>query len=82
MTMLQKFKSADDAQQALWMDSRDTVRLAARIRSLWSFSARLCPSMIPRGLRKFRSIEEAQEERERWIQARVDFIRRTRKSKH
>ena len=71
---LQKFRDLEEARQALWTDGADPD-LPRRIRRLWDLSVRLAPLCIPRGLRKFRSIEEANEEREVWVRRRVQVIR-------
>lgn len=68
-----RFTSLDEARRALWRG--DPERLAARIRFVWGSSMRMTPRMIPRGLRKFRSIEEAQAERAAWVRRRVEALR-------
>lgn len=67
---VQKFRDFESARQALWLPSghKDLVR---RIKGLWAFSSRLVPRQIPRGVRKFRSIEEANQEREEWVTRRI-----------
>lgn len=70
---VQRFRDFDEARRALWTHSRDPD-LARRIRALWARASRLSPPMIPRGLRKFRNIEEANLEREEWVAARVRRI--------
>ena len=67
---VQKFREFEAARRALWLPSghKDLVR---RIKALWAFSNRLAPSQIPRGVRKFRSIEEANQEREQWVTRRI-----------
>ena len=70
---VQRFRSLDDARRALWVAPGDPA-LFARIRSVWRFSSRLLDRRIPRGLRRFRRIEDANAERERWIAARVDAL--------
>lgn len=74
---LQRFKSFDEARRALWVERGDPG-LAARIRSLWSFSARLAPGAPPRGLRRFRNAEDANRERDRWEKERVLRLRSAR----
>ena len=69
-----KFKHQDDARRALWVDSLHPS-LASRIRRLWEFSERLAPRQIPRGVRRFRSIEGANRERDEWVRRRVDMLR-------
>ena len=67
---IQRFRTHEDARRALWCDS-DHPDLHRRIARLWATSARLVPLNIPRGLRKFRNIEEANREREQWVADRV-----------
>ena len=67
---VQKFRDFEDARRALWLPSghKDLIR---RIKGLWAFSSRLVPRQIPRGVRKFRSIEEANQDREEWVARRI-----------
>lgn len=39
------------------------------IRAVWAFADRTCPRRFPPGVTKYRSIEDAQRERERWAEA-------------
>ncbi len=71
---VRRFRSLREARQALWIDAADPD-LPGRIRRLWARSRRLAPLGIPRGLRKFRTIEEANAEREAWVRRRVRRIR-------
>jgi hypothetical protein len=77
---IQKFRNLDAARRSLWVPS-DTSDLVARIKGLWAFSARLAPHQMPPGVRKFRSIEEANAEREQWVAQRVRALRATRTSR-
>jgi hypothetical protein len=70
---VQRFRNLDEARRALWVAPGDPA-LPVRIRKVWRFSARLVDHRIPRGLRRFRRIEDANAERERWISARVDAL--------
>ena len=63
---VQKFRSLDDARRALWTRS-DDPRLPARARNLMAFSRRLAVVHAPPGVRKFRTIEEANAERKTWV---------------
>ena len=74
---IQKFRDLDEARRALWVDSGQPD-LVSRIQTLWAFSTRLAPRQIPRGVRKFRSIEEANQERDRWVIRRVRALRAKR----
>jgi hypothetical protein len=73
-----RFRDLDEARRALWVDPDDPA-LAKRIRGLWKFSARLVELRIPRGLRRFRSIEEANQEREEWVGARARALLEARR---
>ena len=70
---IQKFRDFDAARRALWRVQ--PADLAAHIKALWAFSTRLAPRQIPRGVRKFRSLEEANQEREQWVTRRVRMLR-------
>lgn len=52
-----------------------------RITALWARSWVLSPMIYPKGVFKFRSIEEAQAARERVTQENVDRIARERKER-
>ena len=70
---VQRFRSFDEARRALWVESGDPS-LARRIAGLWRLSARLVSRRIPRGVRKFHTIEDANREREVWVSARVEAL--------
>lgn len=74
---IQKFRNFDDARRALWV-SAEQQNLITRIKGLWTFSLRLVPRQIPRGVRKFRSIEAANQEREQWVTQRIQALRTQR----
>jgi hypothetical protein len=74
---IQRFRTLDEARRALWV-APDDPALFTRIRHVWRFSARLLDRRIPRGLRRFSSIEAANAERERWIADRIDALVRER----
>jgi hypothetical protein len=75
---LHRFKDDDEARRALWIPRGDPG-LAARIRALWAFSQRLAPGTAPRGLRKFRTIAEANDDRELWCARRARELRAQRR---
>ena len=77
---VQKFRTIDawqDAKQEQWL-SCDDPRLVQRIRDHWQRWSRLVPLGIPHGIRKYRSIEEAEAERDRWETERIHRIRAER----
>jgi len=60
-----------------WCDPRDK-NFSRRVAALWARSSAFSPRVYPRGVFKFRSIEEAQAARERVTQENIDRIRRER----
>ncbi len=62
---VQKFRTLDEARRALWMRS-DDPRLPDRARRLMAFSRRLAIVHAPPGVRRFRTMEEANAERKTW----------------
>jgi hypothetical protein len=67
---VQRFRDLDDARRALWTTA-DDPRLLDRLRHLWRFTARLVRSRPSPGLRRFRTIEEANADRERSVATRI-----------
>ena len=72
---VQKFRDLDEMRRALWCDSSDK-NLPKRIAALWKRSFQISPRVYPRGVFKYRSIEEAQEAREQVIAENIDRLRR------
>lgn len=70
---VQRFRDLDEARRALWVAPGDPA-LPDRIRRLWRFSARLTKPSVPRGVLRFRTIEEANAERERRLKTRVEAL--------
>lgn len=74
---LERFRDMEEARQALWIGPGD-AGLAPRIRRLWAFAARLAPGAAPRGLRRFRTLGEANRDRDDWIEQRAHALREAR----
>jgi hypothetical protein len=74
---IERFQSFDAARRALWLDGDDPA-LPDRLRRHWAFARRLNAFPAPLGVRKFRSIEEANADRDAWIRERVERLRRER----
>lgn len=76
-----KFRSIEEMDEAtrreLWCDRPDAACFR-RIAQLWERSARLSPRKFPKGVVKYRSLEEAQADRERWA---TENIRRLQQSR-
>lgn len=79
-----KYRSVEEMPDvALRYDAGDPA-IPHRIRYLWRLSEALLGAVgtcIPRGVRKYRSIEEAQADRDRWESERVARIRALRDRK-
>lgn len=67
---LEKFRDIRQMPQAGFERDCDAERLLARIAHVLSLARRLAPG-LPRGVRRFRSIEEAHEDRVRWTRERA-----------
>jgi len=59
-----KFKSFEEAADALLLHPR-TASVATRMRAIFGLAARIAPGRCPSGVKKFRSLEEAEEDRYR-----------------
>ena len=62
---VQKFRSFEEAREALWGEPGDPGYLR-QIAWLWAFSARVAPRRYPKGVHRYRSIGEANRAREEW----------------
>lgn len=71
-----KYRRVEDMPEAWAMKTGRP--LGPRIRAVLSLTRAVPPLSIPRGVRKFRSIEEMAAERDRYEQERVDRIRAER----
>ena len=63
-----------------WLAPGDP-RIIKKVQMLWEMSEALLAPVglcIPRGVRKYRTIEEANADRDRWEQERVDRLRELR----
>lgn len=59
----------------LWYEAGDP-RIVRKFQAVCALSAALAgPLQIPRGVRKFRSLEEMKADRERWEDARIARLR-------
>lgn len=74
---VRRFRDLEEARRALWTTAGDPS-LPVRLRRLWSLAARLAPLGSPRGVRKFRHIEDANRERDEWVARRVRALRAQR----
>ena len=78
---IRKFRDVSEMEDTLWY-SRGDPALPPAIARVWDFAARVCPLQFPRGVHKYRSVEEADAERERWEDANFQRFQERRRSKH
>jgi hypothetical protein len=60
---VQKFKTFEEAEKSLWNLKPDDAYVA-RVAELWEFANKLNPISYPKGVFKFKTIEEANKHRE------------------
>lgn len=65
---VQKFRTHEEARRALWLSPGDP-QIPRRMRTAFHMAIWLYPVTRPRGVHKFRSIEEANAERKLWKRA-------------
>jgi hypothetical protein len=76
---VQKFKTFEEAEKALWKFHPDAAYYD-RIAELWDFANKLNPISYPKGIFKFRTIEEANKHRDEYELAHAKRTQRERKS--
>ena len=77
---LRKFRSVeemDELRRELWCDEPD-AEYFGRVGELWELSSRLNPRQFPSGVFKYRSLEEAQADRDRLLTEHVRQLWRSR----
>jgi hypothetical protein len=75
---IEKFKTFEEAERALWCFKPD-AEYYKRVAELWKAANRLCPPDFPSGIFKYRTIEEANKQKEEWILENA--LKRRRESK-
>lgn len=79
---IRKYRTIEEMNaERRWLATGDPA-IPRKIRFLWELSERLVAPVglcIPRGVRKYHSVEEAEADRQRWEQTRVDLIAENRK---
>jgi hypothetical protein len=68
---VRKFRSMQEAREALWTDPRDPGHLE-RVQALWRLARILAPRRYPHGVYRYPSIDEANRAGEAWERAPVD----------
>lgn len=77
---VRKFRHVSEMESTLWYDRGDPA-LQRAIAGVWDFAARVCPLRFPRGVHKYRSIEEANADRERWEEANFRAFQERKRAK-
>jgi hypothetical protein len=73
-----KYKTFEEAEQALWNFHSDEGHFE-RVKKLWNFANQICPIRYPRGIFKFKTIEEANAHREAIELAHAKNLRKARR---
>jgi hypothetical protein len=72
-----RFRTLEDARRALWLKPGDP-RLERITEWVWALAAELMgPHPPPRGLKKFRTLEEANADRKHWEAERSRSLRKS-----
>jgi hypothetical protein len=74
-----KYKTFEEAERAFWNFHPDESYFH-KVSELWQFADKLCPISYPKGIFKFRSIEEANKQRNEWEMQHAKKIRSERNS--
>jgi hypothetical protein len=72
-----KYKTFEDAERALWNFFPDEAYYD-RVAELWEFANQLSPITYPRGIFKFRTIEDANQQRDAWELAHARIVQANR----
>ena len=60
-----KYKTFEEAERALW-NFHPNATYFNQVAELWRFANQLCPITYPKGIFKYLSIEEANQQRDEW----------------
>jgi hypothetical protein len=78
---IRKYRSIEEMNEDWRWNAPGDPAITRKIRALWRFSESAVQPVglcIPRGVRKYRSVEEANGDREEWEQERIDRLRNLR----
>lgn len=73
---IRKFRDVSEMEDTLWHERDETLFRA--IRRSWDFAARTVNLRFPPGVYKHRSVETADEQRERWADSNHDAFQARR----
>lgn len=75
---IRKFRDVSEMEDSLWYE-RDDPALPRAVAEVWDFAERVCPLRFPPGVHKYRTIEDASADRERWEQANFEAFQARRR---
>ena len=75
---IRRFRDVSEMEDTLW-HARTDPALPGAIARVWDFAARVCPLQFPRGVHKYRTIEDANADRERWEDANFQRFQERRR---
>ena len=76
---VQKFKTFEEAEKALWTFQPDKSYFR-RLSALYRFTRELNPISYPRGVFKYHSLEDAQQQQQEWELEHAKSLRMKAKS--
>jgi hypothetical protein len=77
---IRKFRDVSEMEDTLWYERADPALLRA-IARVWDFAARACPLQFPRGVHKYRSIADANADRDLWEDANFRAFQERKRAK-
>ncbi|HEV8435985.1 MAG TPA: hypothetical protein VGR95_21435 [Thermoanaerobaculia bacterium] len=76
-----KYRSIEEMNRDWRWNKAGDPAITRKVRQLWRMAERAVQPVglcIPRGIRKYRSIEEANGDRDKWERERIDRLRKAR----
>jgi hypothetical protein len=62
---VERFRTFEEAKEALWNFKPDATYFK-QLAELWNTANRLCPISYPKGVFRYKSIDEANKQRKQW----------------
>ena len=78
---VRKFRDVAEMEREVWF-RRDDPRLFAAMRAVWDFARRTVQPEFPPGVYRFRSVDEAAAQRERWERRSFEAFQRRRRDRN
>lgn len=81
MGSIQKFATFEEAEQGLYC-FEPGQEYFERVARFWDFVDWVCPREYARGMFRYRSIEEANEQAEKWLELNTERLLKRRKRRN